>query len=607
MNRSIRARSSVKPDRRKLSDVARHVVLPKDIVTTGWPKVEAQARLCGIEYDGWQRQLGRCILGKTADGVYAAGIGGVAVSICRQVGKTFLIGTMIVMLCILSDYPLKVLWTAHRTRTSDERFKFMCALVRRKAISRFVDGEPRRANGQQEIVFVNGSRIMFGARENGFGRGFDSVDIEVFDEAQILTERALDDMIPATNAARNPLIVYMGTPPKPSDPSEVFSMRRDEALKGGSTDMLYVEFSADKDADSDDRRQWAVANPSYPHRTGEAAILRMKKNLGDDSFRREGLGIWDETTVSSAINPQLWANGTVEARADGGVTSFGIDMSPDRSGTGHRRVHEIPGRHRAHRTGGIPGHEKAWHRMGRRLDFATLAEDHRRGHRRAEPGDGAAARTEVTRREGDGEHHQRHGSGMRPRIGHADCRRVEAPARRSPTPIGHGGGERDHEADRQKRRFRLEQGRIRHRHLAVGRLHDGIAGSVDHTPQPEQTAARHALEGKDEHYDGRGHLERGGQTPVGREQPGRGRHRRRGRRGYADDPRIVQGIAGPLPLQSDPAAYAPAVSARSVSVTVRNGDTMSGIAKRTGLWPLSSCSAPSGNINLIYPGNIVTY
>lgn len=121
-----------------------------------------------------------------------------------------------------------------------------------------------------------------------------------------------------------------------------------------------------------------------------------------------------------------------------------------------------------------------------------------------------------------------------------------------PNPIDHGGGERDHEADRQKRRFRLEQGRIRHRHLAVGRLHDGIAGSVDHTPQPEQAAARHALEEKDEHYDGRGHLERGGQTSVGREQPGCGRHRRRGRRGYADDPRIVQGVAGPLPLQSDP-------------------------------------------------------
>lgn len=83
----------------------------------------------------------------------------------------------------------------------------MRALVRRKVISRFADGEPRRANGQQEIVFINGSCIMFGARKNGFGRGFDSVDIEVFNEAQILTERALGDMIPTTNAAHDPLIV----------------------------------------------------------------------------------------------------------------------------------------------------------------------------------------------------------------------------------------------------------------------------------------------------------------------------------------------------------------------------------------------------------------
>ena len=54
-------------------------------------------------------------------------------------------------------------------------------------------------------------------------------------------------------------------------------------------------------------------------------------------------------------------------------------------------------------------------------------------------------------------------------------------------------------------------------------------------------------------------------------------------------------------------AYTPAASTRSVSVTVRCSDTMSGIAKRTGLWPLSAWSVPSGNINLIYPGNIVTY
>ena len=53
--------------------------------------------------------------------------------------------------------------------------------------------------------------------------------------------------------------------------------------------LLYVELAADKDADSDDREQWAKANPSYPKRTSEQAIMRMRNNLSDDSFRRERL------------------------------------------------------------------------------------------------------------------------------------------------------------------------------------------------------------------------------------------------------------------------------------------------------------------------------
>lgn len=47
--------------------------------------------------------------------------------------------------------------------------------------------------------------------------------------------------------------------------------------------------------------------------------------------------------------------------------------------------------------------------------------------------------------------------------------------------------------------------------------------------------------------------------------------------------------------------------ANTTRVTVRSGDTMSGIASRTGLWPLSRWSVPSGNLNLIYPGQVVTY
>ncbi|KAA8832600.1 terminase [Bifidobacterium tissieri] len=314
---------------RRLSELARVLCRPSGIVSSDFPKVERAASRMGIQYDLWQKGLLYLMLGRRADGRYACGEGGAVISICRQVGKTFTIGSAIFILCAGSRN-LKVLWTAHRTRTSDETFQTMCGFAQNKLMARYVD-HVRRANGQQEIAFRNGSRIMFGAREQGFGRGFDAVDMEVFDESQILTVKALNDMIPATNVSPNPLIVFMGTPPQPGDPSDTFAQKRAAGLE--KTDgMLYVEFSADRDADPDDLEQWAKANPSYPKRTSETAILRMRKLLGDpDNFRREGLGIWDETVVSSAIDPELWANGVVENPPLDGRISFGVDMPPDRS------------------------------------------------------------------------------------------------------------------------------------------------------------------------------------------------------------------------------------------------------------------------------------
>ena len=148
---------------------------------------------------------------------------------------------------------------------------------------------------------------MFGAREQGFGRGFDEVDIEVFDEAQILTEKALEDMVAATNQSRHPhgaLLFYLGTPPRPTDPGEVFTLRRNEALSGESEDAVYIECSADSNVGRpggpslDDRKQLAKGNPSYPHRTPERSIQRLRKNLpSDDSWRREGLGVWDLSLI----------------------------------------------------------------------------------------------------------------------------------------------------------------------------------------------------------------------------------------------------------------------------------------------------------------------
>ena len=302
---------ATKSGQRKLSEVARHICRPSGIVSTGFRDVRDRAKVMGLGFDGWQDGVARLALAKREDGMYAAGIGGVVLSIPRQVGKTYLIAAIVFALCTL--FPkLTVIWTAHRTRTHNETFKKMQGMSRKSKIAPYIENV-RAANGEQEITFKNGSRILFGARESGFGRGFDEVDILVLDEAQILTEDAMSDMVPATNAAPNGLVFMMGTPPRPKDPGEVFTNVRKAALEGDE-DTLYVEFSADENAGLEDRKQLAKANPSYPHRTSDAAIQRMRKLLGsDESFKREAYGIWDEASLTKkAINAKAWDGCVVE-------------------------------------------------------------------------------------------------------------------------------------------------------------------------------------------------------------------------------------------------------------------------------------------------------
>jgi phage terminase large subunit-like protein len=323
----------MQPSDRALSEVARHVVIPAGIVTTAWPHVESTCLEMGVSFDRWQADIGWVALGKRKDGKYAATVGGVVLSIPRQVTKTFLVGMIIIALCRL--FPgLTVLWSAHRTRTATKTFNTLKGITSRKKIKPYML-DPRNANGEQEIRFKNGSVIMFGAREQGFGRGFDEVDIEVFDEGQILTEKALEDMVPAANQSRQPagaLLFFMGTPPRPTDPGEEFTNRRDKALSGKSKDLVYVEMSADPDADPDDRTQWAKANPSFPLRTPVEAFERMRENLTDeDSFRREALGIWDAVGSARVIDEHSWNAVADPASMAIERLTLAIDVPPNRS------------------------------------------------------------------------------------------------------------------------------------------------------------------------------------------------------------------------------------------------------------------------------------
>lgn len=316
--------------RSKLSEVARHVKLPTGIVSTDYPRIERRCLSMGIRFEEWQRGLGSGALGLRSDGRYAATVGGIVWSIPRQVGKTFTVGALMFALAI--EVPgLLILWTAHHTRTTGETFRSMQSMARRSKIKPHV-AAVYTGSGTESVVFTNGSRILFGARDQGFGLGFAAVDVIIFDEAQRLNDTTRMDMVPAMNRASNPaggLLFYIGTPPRPKDRGEAFAQLRAEALEGDE-DTFFVEFSADSDADLDDRAQWKKANPSYPHFTPEESMLRMRKHLGtDEAWQREALGIWDAAGSSAVIPAQIWLDAGDDFSVPVDRFALGVEVAPD--------------------------------------------------------------------------------------------------------------------------------------------------------------------------------------------------------------------------------------------------------------------------------------
>ncbi|HWA67149.1 MAG TPA: terminase [Mycobacteriales bacterium] len=315
--------------KRGLLPEAKHLVLPAGIVASGFPRVEAICKSILIEFDPWQRDLNRCILAKGSDGQYAADI--VALSIGRQVGKTWDVGAVCFAECIAVP-ETTVVWTAHRFKVARESFDEHRGMAQSPKLAAHIDiDEITTGAGNECIPFRNGSRIVYAARERGSIRGFRKVRILVLDEAQILTEAALSDLAPTQNQATNPLLILMGTPPKPTDPGDVFTRIRAEALSGETDATLYVEIGAQKGCDPDDRNAWREANPSYPKRTPARAIQRLRRLLSLEDFLREALGIWDSSSTG-VLDIDKWRRELADpAQQFEGTPPLGLDMTPDRA------------------------------------------------------------------------------------------------------------------------------------------------------------------------------------------------------------------------------------------------------------------------------------
>ena len=264
----------------------------------------------------------QCIRVESPDGLYLAGRHLVPTH------NTFDVASLCIEDCLLRP-GITVVWSAHHFKVAREAFALMRSLVSTPGMAQHV-ADITTANGNECILFRNGSRIVFAARQNGSIRGFSKVNRLILDEAQELQDHLLSDMAPTMNQAENPQTILMCTPPSPKHHGDVVIGMRASALSGKSKGLLFVEYSAPADCDIYDDTAVAEANPSYPLRTNQDAIDTLRELLtNDDDFRREALGQWDTSKATKLYPPDLWDRAEDPDSVPVDRFSIGIEVSPD--------------------------------------------------------------------------------------------------------------------------------------------------------------------------------------------------------------------------------------------------------------------------------------
>ena len=295
----------------------------------------------GVVLDRWQEDIWYAALGvrDDADRSLACDVMGVTLSIARQTGKTWGVMVGLIAICLARPGTLAV-WSSHHDRTSSQTLDKIAGIVEKPAIRPKMRAQHPvvATDDNRGVHFANGSKILFGARSAGFGRGFAEVDIQVYDECQNLKESALTDMLAAMNVSDIGLAFYMGTPPRPQEVAlgvhEAFKRRRDKALepkKRRPYKGIYVELAPEDPAavvfDIDAPGFWdglAEVNPAFPSRVRKSAIERLVENMSKDDVRREVFGIWDRSNEAfQVMQRDLWSLRTGPGR-EGAPAAFGV-------------------------------------------------------------------------------------------------------------------------------------------------------------------------------------------------------------------------------------------------------------------------------------------
>lgn len=297
----------------------------------------------GVTLDEWQKLCLSAWLGRDQTGNYNVTSAGLSVP--RQNGKSeVLIARSFYGLVVNGE---SVLYSSNLLRG--------VKLVFRRLVSMFTDKrhpeiqnlvkQIRYGIGEESIELHNGGRIQFMSRSRQAARGFDGISLVILDEAAEVTDDQMEAIMAVLSASTTGIrqILYVGTPPYPGCPGEVFRRFRQACLmssgKGENMSNCWHEWSvaADnvQDIDLSNHDLWIECNPALPGRLTMEFTEEEFKTLGPGGFARERLGYWSQPTVTHtelAIDPKIWNScRSDEERPAEGRTAYGVKFSSDGS------------------------------------------------------------------------------------------------------------------------------------------------------------------------------------------------------------------------------------------------------------------------------------
>ncbi len=292
----------------------------------------------GMSLFPWQRDILNAWCARDSRDMPSYTTGGVSVP--RQNGKNAVLEAYeFYELAICGAH---VLHTAHRVKTAKKAFQRLVRYFNDRKhpdVSGLVD-KVRYTNGEEAIFLKNGGSIEFSARSRAGARGFDDIQIVVFDEAQDLTDDQLSAIMytMAASSTGYRQMLYLGTPPDPSSPGTVFRRTRDRALNGDAERFCWHEWGCEErprngSTFADLLDEVYACNPSMGYTLSESFTEDEFGSADLEGFACERLGWWRVTLVDEnlALDPAKWAECSipVEDAPKDGKLAFGVKFTSD--------------------------------------------------------------------------------------------------------------------------------------------------------------------------------------------------------------------------------------------------------------------------------------